>query len=105
MINKYRSRAEDWAEINALHTKAAEQAGFDRNLFENASNKHRYVNVSYPEYASTSPTPLYGTCHRAPANLLPLFAIGPSNPTRPETFKPDSLSTWTMLWSTTRVST
>lgn len=52
MINKYRSRAEDWAELNALHTKAAEQAGFDRNLFENASNKHRYVNVSYPEYAS-----------------------------------------------------
>ncbi|KAM3531138.1 hypothetical protein NHJ13051_000817 [Beauveria bassiana] len=49
MINKYRSRAEDWAEINALHTKAAEQAGYDRNLFENASNKHRYVNVSYPE--------------------------------------------------------
>lgn len=49
MINSYRSRAEDWAEINALHTKAAEQAGFDRNLFENASNKHRYVDVSYPE--------------------------------------------------------
>ncbi|ATY59956.1 NADH-ubiquinone oxidoreductase 17.8 kDa subunit [Cordyceps militaris CM01] len=49
MINKYRSRAEDWAETNALHTKAAEQAGFDRNLFENASNKHRYVNVTYPE--------------------------------------------------------
>ncbi|OAA67566.1 NADH-ubiquinone oxidoreductase 17.8 kDa subunit [Cordyceps fumosorosea ARSEF 2679] len=49
IINKYRSRAEDWAEISALHTKAAEQAGYDRNLFENASNKHRYVNVSYPE--------------------------------------------------------
>ncbi|EQL00141.1 hypothetical protein G6O67_007030 [Ophiocordyceps sinensis] len=48
-IGKYTSRPEDWEEINALHTKAMEQAGFDRNLFENASNKHRFVNVSYPE--------------------------------------------------------
>lgn len=49
LINKYLSRAEDWQEINALHTKAMEQAGFDRNLFENASSKHRWVDVSYPE--------------------------------------------------------
>ncbi|KAJ6446135.1 NADH-ubiquinone oxidoreductase subunit [Purpureocillium lavendulum] len=49
LISKYTSRAEDWEEINALHTKAMEQAGFDRNLFENASNKHRYVDVAYPE--------------------------------------------------------
>ncbi|CEJ82648.1 Putative NADH-ubiquinone oxidoreductase 17.8 kDa subunit [[Torrubiella] hemipterigena] len=49
LINKYRSRAEHWEEINALHTKAAEQAGFDRNLFENGSNKHRFVDVAYPE--------------------------------------------------------
>ncbi|KAH7328896.1 NADH-ubiquinone oxidoreductase 17.8 kDa subunit [Stachybotrys elegans] len=48
-IAKYQSRAEDWEEINALHTKAVEQAGFDRNLFENAGNKHRYVEVTYPE--------------------------------------------------------
>ncbi|KYK56888.1 NADH-ubiquinone oxidoreductase 17.8 kDa subunit [Drechmeria coniospora] len=48
-ISKYTSRAEDWEEINALHTKAMEQAGFDRNLFENASNKHRFVDVAYPE--------------------------------------------------------
>lgn len=52
-IGKYTSRPEDWEEINALHTKAMEQAGFDRNLFENASNKHRFVNVSYPEYAAS----------------------------------------------------
>lgn len=49
LINKYRSRSEDWEEINALHTKAMEQAGYDRNLFENGSNKHRYVDVAYPE--------------------------------------------------------
>ncbi|KAF4594594.1 NADH-ubiquinone oxidoreductase 17.8 kDa subunit [Ophiocordyceps camponoti-floridani] len=48
-IESFTSRAEDWAEINALHTKAMEQAGFYRNLFENASNKHRWVDVSFPE--------------------------------------------------------
>lgn len=50
LLTKYRSQAEHWEEINALHTKAAEQAGFDRNLFENGSNQHRFVDVSYPEY-------------------------------------------------------
>ncbi|PNY23367.1 NADH-ubiquinone oxidoreductase 17.8 kDa subunit, mitochondrial [Tolypocladium capitatum] len=49
LISKYTSRSEDWEQINALHTKAMEQAGFDRNLFENASNKHRFVDVAYPE--------------------------------------------------------
>lgn len=49
LLTKYRSRAEDWEETNALHTKAMEQAGYDRNLFQNASNKHRYVDVAYPE--------------------------------------------------------
>ncbi|KAH6960970.1 hypothetical protein HG530_004699 [Fusarium avenaceum] len=48
-INKHTSRGRDWEEINALHTKAMEQAGYDRNLFENASNKHRFVDVAYPE--------------------------------------------------------
>ncbi|EFY90846.1 NADH-ubiquinone oxidoreductase 17.8 kDa subunit [Metarhizium acridum CQMa 102] len=52
LIHKYLSRKEDWEETNALHTKAMEQAGFDRNLFENASNKHRFVDVAYPEYVS-----------------------------------------------------
>ncbi|KOS19330.1 NADH-ubiquinone oxidoreductase 17.8 kDa subunit [Escovopsis weberi] len=56
LINKYRSKAEDWAEINAVHTKAMEQAGYDRNLFENASSKHRYVDIAYPE-AFTSHAP------------------------------------------------
>lgn len=69
LIHKYTSQAEDWEEINALHTKAMEQAGFDRNLFENASNKHRFVDVAYPEYVETFflpiipsiPLPLPGT--------------------------------------------
>lgn len=74
MINKYRSRAEDWAEINALHTKAAEQAGFDRNLFENASNKHRYVNVTYPEYAFPDPHALSYPCD-VEAHMLILYFL------------------------------
>ncbi|KAM0424794.1 hypothetical protein ACHAPT_010104 [Fusarium lateritium] len=49
LIDKYQSRGKDWEEINALHTKAMEQAGFDRNLFENGGNKHRFVDVAYPE--------------------------------------------------------
>ncbi|KAK7415497.1 hypothetical protein QQX98_005850 [Neonectria punicea] len=49
LIDKYQSRGKEWEEINALHTKAAQQASFDRNLFENASSKHRYVDVAYPE--------------------------------------------------------
>jgi hypothetical protein len=52
LLNKYRSKAEDWEAINSLHTKAMEQAGYDRNLFENGSNKHRFVDVAYPEYVS-----------------------------------------------------
>lgn len=52
LLTKYRSKAEHWEAINSLHTKAMEQAGFDRNLFENGSSKHRFVDVAYPEYAS-----------------------------------------------------
>ncbi|PHH92442.1 hypothetical protein CDD83_7398 [Cordyceps sp. RAO-2017] len=49
MIAKYISRPEDWEEINTLHTKAMEQAGYDRNIFENLSNTRRTVDVAYPE--------------------------------------------------------
>ena len=52
-LTKYQSRAEHWEEINALHTKTLQQAAFDRNLFENASNKHRFVDVAYPEAFSS----------------------------------------------------
>lgn len=43
------SRPEHWEEINAAHALAAKQAGFDRNLFENAGPKTRDVNVAFPE--------------------------------------------------------
>ena len=44
------SRPEHWEEINQAHSLAAKQAGFDRNLFENAGGKQRYVDVAFPEY-------------------------------------------------------
>jgi len=53
VLAKYRSKAEDWEAINSLHTKAMEQAGYDRNLFENASTKRAYVDISYPEYVNS----------------------------------------------------
>ncbi len=43
------SRPEHWEEINAAHTLAARQAGFDRNLFESAGLKSRDVDVAFPE--------------------------------------------------------
>lgn len=87
LIHKYQSRAEHWAELNALHTKASEQAGFDRNLFENASTKHRYVNVAFPEYVhfiSISRLADWGW----KVGLL-ILQIGPSSHTRQETSRPD----------------
>lgn len=36
--------------MNAAHSLAAKQAGFDRNLFENETPKNRWVDVAYPEY-------------------------------------------------------
>lgn len=56
-IHRLSSKKEDWEEINALHTKAAEQAGFDRNLFEGSSNQHRYVNVAFPEFVTPKEIP------------------------------------------------
>lgn len=50
LINKYSSRAEHWEEINARHTKAEEQAGFDRNLFANGGDGQRRFEPTYPEY-------------------------------------------------------
>lgn len=52
-IAKYQSRGEDWAEQSTTRTRALQQAGYDRNLFENASDKHRFVDVAYPEYVVT----------------------------------------------------
>jgi hypothetical protein len=47
------SRPEHWEEINSAHSLAAKQAGFDRNLFENAGGKQRYVDIAFPEAIET----------------------------------------------------
>jgi hypothetical protein len=49
LISKYSSRAEDWEEINARHTKAEEQAGYDRNLFQHGGSGERHFEVTFPE--------------------------------------------------------
>lgn len=43
------SRPEHWEDINHAHALAAKQAGFDRNLFENAGTNTREVTVAFPE--------------------------------------------------------
>ena len=57
LIDRWSSKGKDWEEINTLHTRAMEQAGFDRNLFEGASNKHRFVDVAFPEFVTPSFVP------------------------------------------------
>lgn len=47
-IHEYHSWQEEWANRSALHTKAIEQAGFDRALFLHA-DVNRSVDVRYPE--------------------------------------------------------
>jgi hypothetical protein len=41
---------EEWTQRNALHTKAVEEAGFDRTLFFHADRKP-FTDLKYPEYA------------------------------------------------------
>jgi hypothetical protein len=68
LIDRYTSRGKDWEDINALHTKAMEQAGYDRNLFENGGNKHRFVDVAYPEFVH-----LHTTCRQSMEATTPFL--------------------------------
>ncbi|KAH6682286.1 NADH:ubiquinone oxidoreductase 17.8kD subunit [Plectosphaerella plurivora] len=47
-IHEYHSWQEEWAERSHLHTKAVEQAGFDRALFLHAP-ANRDVDLRFPE--------------------------------------------------------
>ncbi|KAF4124094.1 NADH-ubiquinone oxidoreductase 178 kDa subunit [Geosmithia morbida] len=49
LLDSWKSKPQDWEEINTAHALAARQAGFDRNLFENATPSNRWVDVAYPE--------------------------------------------------------
>ncbi|KAL2758845.1 hypothetical protein ACRALDRAFT_1075252 [Sodiomyces alcalophilus JCM 7366] len=52
-INEYRHWQETWEERNHLHTKAVEQAGFDRTLFLHAP-ENRNIDLRFPEAAQSS---------------------------------------------------
>ncbi|KAL9601398.1 MAG: hypothetical protein Q9219_002574 [cf. Caloplaca sp. 3 TL-2023] len=52
MLRRYDKWSNSWAERNALHTKAIEQAALDRNLFHN-SQPSPLVDLSFPEIFNT----------------------------------------------------
>lgn len=85
-----------------------EQAGFDRNLFENGGNKHRFVDVTYPEFVIPS-CPYSSTTsnreERSHIQQLLTKEAGPFSPTLPETTRLAILPTWTTLSSTSDKST
>jgi hypothetical protein len=84
LIGKYSSRAEHWEETNARHTKAEEQAGYDRNLFENAGDGQRHFELTYPEYGN--PSRLSECSLEKPQQILIILTVGLSDHTHHETF-------------------
>ncbi|KAI4177946.1 MAG: hypothetical protein LQ343_000030 [Gyalolechia ehrenbergii] len=71
ILRRYDEWSNSWAESNAVHTKAIEQAAHDRNLFHN-SRPSPLVDLSFPEIFNT------GSPHNIPAghgaNLNELIA-------------------------------
>ena len=68
-IQSISTPAEEWAERNALHTKAIQEAAYDRTLFLHAE-RNRVVDMRYPEYASPSltfPAPFHRYLRVVPA--------------------------------------
>lgn len=84
-IEKWTSSPKDWEEMNAAHSLAAKQAGFDRNLFENETPKNRWVDVAYPEYV------LQRSRGNRSAELT--TPTGLCNPTANAIFVPDTSTT------------
>lgn len=85
-----------------------EQAGFDRNLFENGGNKHRFVDVTYPEFVIPScpySSMMSNREERSHIQQLLIKETGPFNPTLPETTRLAILPTWNTLSSTSDKST
>lgn len=82
--------------MNAAHSLAAKQAGFDRNLFENETPKNRWVDVAYPEYVKQD-------SQRRPAQLT--SATGLCSRTATATSVLDTSTTLMPPWRTTRTCT
>lgn len=49
LINSYSELKETLEDRNALHTKAVEQAGFDKNLFYSSPGS-AHIDLRFPEY-------------------------------------------------------
>ncbi|EPQ67561.1 Bgt-3372 [Blumeria graminis f. sp. tritici] len=50
-IDSFSHYNEEWSKRNLLHTKAIEQAAYDRNLFHGSSPPKKVINLRFPEYA------------------------------------------------------
>ena len=50
IIEAYSNYKEEWTTRNTLHTRAVEQAAFDRNLFLNEGRGAKMVDLKFPEY-------------------------------------------------------
>lgn len=72
-IDSFSHYKEKWSERNTLHTKAVEQAGFDRNLFNSSTRKRRVVDLKFPEIFNTG-SPFNVVAGQGPRNMDELVA-------------------------------
>ncbi|TQS35203.1 hypothetical protein Golomagni_04385 [Golovinomyces magnicellulatus] len=72
-INGFSHYQEKWSERNTLHTKAVEQAGYERNLFNSSTRKRRVVDLKFPEIFNTG-SPFNVVAGQGPRNMDLLVA-------------------------------
>ncbi|POS85112.1 hypothetical protein EPUL_003155, partial [Erysiphe pulchra] len=72
-IDSFSHYKEKWSERNILHTKAVEQAGYDRNLFNSSTRKRRVVDLKFPEVFNTG-SPFNVVAGQGPRNMDALVA-------------------------------
>ncbi|RKF65222.1 NADH-ubiquinone oxidoreductase 17.8 kDa subunit, mitochondrial [Golovinomyces cichoracearum] len=72
-INGFSHYQEKWSERNTLHTKAVEQAGYERNLFNSSTRKRRVVDLKFPEIFNTG-SPFNVVAGQGPRNMDQLVA-------------------------------
>ncbi|SZF06079.1 unnamed protein product [Blumeria hordei] len=52
-IDSFSRYNEEWSKRNLLHTKAIEQAAYDRNLFQGSNPPKKVINLRFPEIFNT----------------------------------------------------
>ncbi|RKF55796.1 NADH-ubiquinone oxidoreductase 17.8 kDa subunit, mitochondrial [Erysiphe neolycopersici] len=72
-IDSFSHYKEKWSERNTIHTKAVEQAGYDRNLFNSSTRKRRVVDLKFPEIFNTG-SPFNVVAGQGPRNMDVLVA-------------------------------